>query len=63
MNNVECMLSTREQTRIGYGKQFLKDLFAQAVIQDHDPRNFIGYGCGISLGRALIVAGRRYHRA
>lgn len=63
MNNVECMLSTREQTRIGHSATFLKDMIVQGAHHFHNPRNFIGFKCGISFGRAYDIADRRNYNA
>jgi len=63
MNNVECMLSTREQTRTEYRREFLKDLGRQGAQHGHDPRNTIGLGCGISVGRAHEILFRRLFNA
>lgn len=50
----------REQTRKDYSNEFLTDLVDQ-VAHGHDPRNWIGLNCGVSMGRAFQVFGDRLH--
>jgi len=57
MDNLQCFLSKREQTRSDQSDQFLSDFAIQVCYKGYDPYNNIGICCGISPGRTL----QRHH--
>jgi len=55
MNNGECAISEREQTRKDFSPEFIKDVTNRGPQHGHDPRNNIGVSCGVSWGAVYRV--------
>ena len=49
------ILRLRELLRHDFTNQFVSDLAVQLALFGQDPRNRIGWACGISVGRAIQI--------
>jgi len=56
MNNHQCAISEREQTRTDFSPVFLTDAVGQKrPTHGHDPYNNVGVSCGVSWARVYQV--------